>query len=217
VLTNVDHLEDVMSTGLIIVIVVVVVLVVAALVVLPGQMRSRRLKNRFGPEYDRAMHNADDQRAAERALAEREQRHSRFELRQLSDSDRTQYLQRWSTIQERFVDAPAEAVRAADGMVTEVMAKMGYPTEDGFDQRADDLSVRYAHDVDKYREAHELAADTDAAGTDGLRRALLNYRELVDSMLGADHEPAATRDGVTQDDATAAAGPRTQKGPISHD
>lgn len=215
-----------MSTGLIIVIVVVVVLVVAAFIVLPGRMRSRRLKNQFGPEYDRAMSNADDQRAAERELAEREQRHSTFELRQLSDSDRTQYLGRWSTIQERFVDAPAEAVRAADGMVTEVMAKMGYPTEDGFDQRADDLSVRYANDVARYREAHELAADTDAAGTDGLRRALLNYRELVDSMLGADHQPAVThngtrdgvnRDSVTRDEETATAGPRTQKGPISRD
>lgn len=185
-----------MSTGLIIVIVVVVVLVVAALVVLPGQMRSRRLKNRFGPEYERAVENADDQRAAERELAEREHRHSRFELTQLPDSERTEYLRRWSTIQEQFVDAPAEAVRAADQLVTEVMAKMGYPTE-GFDQQADDLSVRYAGDVARYREAHDLASDTDAAGTDGLRKALIDYRELVRSMLGGEDEPATTPDNET--------------------
>lgn len=180
-----------MSTGLIVVIVVVVVLVVAAVVLLPGQLRSRRLRNRFGPEYDRAVEHTDDRRAAERELAEREERHSKFELRKLSESDRAGYLGRWSVIQERFVDEPAEAVRAADTLLTEVMAKLGYPTE-GFDQQADDLSVHYARDVARYREAHELAADTDAAGTDGLRRALLNYRELVTSLLGGTERPATT-------------------------
>lgn len=180
-----------MSTALIVVIVVVVVLVIAAVTVLPGQLRSRRLRNRFGPEYDRALEHTDDRRAAERELAEREQRHSKFELRKLSDSDRAEYLGRWSAIQERFVDEPANAVRAADTLVTEVMAKLGYPTE-GFDQQADDLSVRYAEDVARYREAHDLARDTDAAGTDGLRRALLNYRELVRSLLGGEEHPTTT-------------------------
>ena len=178
-----------MLTALIVVIVVVVLLVVAALVVLPGRMRSRRLRNRFGPEYERAMSNAEDQRAAERELAEREQRHSRYELRQLSAADRAEYQLRWSAIQERFVDAPAESVREADRLVTDVMAAMGYPT-DGFDQQADDLSVRYAEHVTRYREAHRVAVDGDA-GTDGQRQALLGYRDLVHTMLG---ETAATRD-----------------------
>jgi hypothetical protein len=190
-----------MPTGLIVVIVVVVLLIIAAVVVLPRQLRSRRLRNRFGPEYDRAVDHTDNRRAAERELAEREQRHSKFELRKLSESDRAGYLGRWSVIQERFVDEPAEAVRAADALLTEVMAKIGYPTE-GFGQQADDLSVHHADDVTRYREAHELAMDTDAAGTDGLRRALLHYRELVTSLLGdeerrptPDHEPAAAQEG----------------------
>lgn len=193
-----------MPTGLIVVIVVVVLLIIVATLVLPRQLRSRRLRNRFGPEYDRAVEHTDNRRAAERELAEREQRHSKFELRKLSESDRAGYLGRWSVIQERFVDEPAEAVRAADVLLTEVMAKIGYPTE-GFGQQADDLSVHHAHDVARYREAHELAMDTDAAGTDGLRRALLHYRELVTSLLGdeerhpaaatPDHEPAAAQEG----------------------
>ena len=179
-----------MSTGLIVVIVIVAVLVVAAAVVVPGQLRSRRLRGKFGPEYDRVVENADDRKEAERALAEREQRHSKFELRRLSEHDRAEYLGRWSAIQERFVDEPVAAVAAADRLITEVMSKMGYPTKD-FDQQADDLSVEYAREVARYREAHELAMRTESAGdgsTDDLRRALLNYRELASSLLGATDE-----------------------------
>lgn len=181
-----------MLTALIVVIVVVVALVVAGLVLLPDRMRSRRLRNRFGPEYERAVTNAEDPRAAERELAEREQRHSKYELRQLSAADRAEYQLRWSAIQERFVDEPAESVRAADRLVTDVMAGMGYPT-DGFEQQADDLSVRYADHVAKYRNAHQLAGGGDA-GTDALRHALLDYREVVHRMLGDGAEPAAPRE-----------------------
>lgn len=180
-----------MLTALIVVI-VVVALVVAGLVLLPDRMRSRRLRSRFGPEYERAVTNAEDQRAAERELAEREQRHSRYELKPLSAADRAEYQLRWSAIQERFVDAPAESVRDADRMVTDVMAAMGYPTE-GFDQQADDLSVRYPEHVAKYRNAHQLAGGGDA-GTDPLRHALLDYREVIHRMLGDGAEPAATRE-----------------------
>src|SRR5438270_7780553 len=72
-----------MSTGSIIVLVVVAVVVAAAGTVLTGQLRHRRLRERFGPEYDRVVHTADDRRAAERVLKEREQRHAKFELRPL--------------------------------------------------------------------------------------------------------------------------------------
>ncbi|HEY3754282.1 MAG TPA: hypothetical protein VGL80_34240 [Pseudonocardiaceae bacterium] len=189
-----------MSTGLIIVIVIVVVLVVAALVVLPGRMRSRRLRTQFGPEYDRVVTDSDDPKAAERELADRESRHSKYELRELSETAREEYLGRWSVIQERFVDEPAQAVDAADHLVAEVMADMGYPT-DGFEQQADDLSVRYAEDVALYRRAHELATTGDLAGTDNLRKALLDYRELVQKLLGTDahttRETGTARDTET--------------------
>lgn len=188
-----------MSTGLIIVIVIVVVLVVAALVVLPGRMRSRRLRTQFGPEYDRVVADSDDPKAAERELAERESRHSKFELRELSETAREEYLGRWSVIQERFVDEPAQAVDAADHLVAEVMADMGYPTE-GFEQQADDLSVRYAEDVALYRRAHELATTGDSAGTDNLRKALLDYRELVQKLLGTDTHTARETETETARD-----------------
>lgn len=180
-----------MSTGLIILIVVVVVLVAAAALVLPSQLRTRRLRKRFGPEYDRAVADTDDRRAAERELAEREQRHAKYELKELSPQTRDRYLGRWSTIQERFVDAPAAAVNDADELVADVMADLGYPADD-FDQQADDLSVRHADEVERYRTAHNLAATADSAATDDLRKALLDYRELVMSLLGEHEETNAS-------------------------
>jgi hypothetical protein len=72
---------------------------------------------------------------------------------------------------------------------------MGYPTGE-FDQQAADLSVEHAHEVELYREAHELAMRTESAGegsTDDLRKALLNYRELVKSLLGGTDHRAADR------------------------
>jgi hypothetical protein len=173
-----------MSTAVIVVIVVVAVLVVAAVAVLPGMLRRRHLRNQFGPEYERVVGGTDDRTAAEKELAERERRHSTFELRSLSDSARDGYLRRWSTIQEQFVDEPVSAIGAADRLVTEVMADRGYPTRD-FDQQADDLSVRYGDEVVRYRAAHELAARADSASTDDLRKALLDYRELVRSLANA--------------------------------
>jgi hypothetical protein len=173
-----------MSATVIVVVVIVAVLVVAAAVVLPGQFRRQRLRRRFGPEYERAIDGAGDRTAAERELTEREQRHAKYDLRSLSAAARDDYLRRWSTIQELFVDEPAGAIGAADELVTEVMADRGYPTGD-FDQQADDLSVRYADEVARYRAAHELAARADSASTDDLRQALLDYREVVRSLATA--------------------------------
>jgi hypothetical protein len=170
-----------MSASLIVA-VLVVVLVVAALAVLPGLLRTRRLHNRFGAEYDRAVGSAGNHHAAERDLGAREHRHSGYSLRSLSASARHEYLGRWSAVQERFVDEPAAAVADADAFVTDVMADLGYPTT-GFDQQADDLSVRHAREVSRYRAAHELVAATD---TDDLRKALLDYREVVRVLLGGD-------------------------------
>lgn len=172
-----------MSPGLIIVIVVVIVLVAAAVTLLPAQLRSRRLRTRFGPEYERTIADTDDRKAAERALTEREQRHATYQLTELSPAARTGYLERWTSIQEQFVDEPAVSLTDADELLTDVMGTIGYPTDD-FDRQAEDLSVRYANDVERYRAAHDLVAAASSATTEDLRKALLDYRALVRSLLG---------------------------------
>ena len=66
-----------MSTAAIVILVVVLLAVLfAAGWFLGGQARSRRLRNRFGPEYDRHLESAENRRAAERELTEREKRHA---------------------------------------------------------------------------------------------------------------------------------------------
>lgn len=184
-----------MSTSLIIVIVVLIVLALAALVA--TTWRHRRLRNRFGPEYDRVLSAAENRRAAEHELAQREARHAQFTLRDLPAESRQRYDMEWAHIQERFVDDPADAVAAADRMVTAMLGEIGYPTQD-FDQLAADLSVRHARVVSGYRRAHGVLTNQATLDpelgqpTDDLRHALLDYRAVTDSILGRDRDRATS-------------------------
>lgn len=178
-----------MDTGLIIIIVVVVVALAAvvaagAAFAVPWQRR-RRLRTRFGPEYDRAVEKHGDRRAAERDLADREKRHAKLQLTPLSDASRRQYEADWERIQERFVDSPGEAVREGHELLARLMADRGYPVEDD-DQRITDLSVEHAGTLDRYREARAIS-ERSAAGeatTEDLRAATMHYRALFNELLG---------------------------------
>ncbi|HEX2132805.1 MAG TPA: hypothetical protein VHH15_14745 [Actinophytocola sp.] len=176
-----------MSTGATIVLIVVVVAVVLAAGWFVAQrMRSQRLRSRFGPEYDRRIAETDDRRAAERELAERQKRHAALDLRPLSDGARARYAEQWALVQERFVDQPREAVVEAESLVDAVMRERGYPT-DGFDQQAADLSVEHASAVDHYRSGHDIRLRHEQAdvSTEELRKALVHYRAVFDSVAGA--------------------------------
>jgi len=179
-----------MSTGVINILVVVVVIVAAAALWLARtQLRRRQLRERFGPEYDRAVNQSDDRRAAERELTDREKRHAEFEIQPLSDSERRRFSTEWTLIQERFVDHPGSAVAEADRLVTVVMGERGYPTED-YQQQAADLSVRHGSTVDHYRTAHDIKSrhDESRASTEDLRKAMVHYRSLFEELLGKDGE-----------------------------
>jgi hypothetical protein len=63
-----------MDTALVIAIVVVVLLLALLAFFAGRQRRSRRLQDRFGPEYDRTVEQAGDRRAAEAELQERAER-----------------------------------------------------------------------------------------------------------------------------------------------
>ncbi|MCE7011393.1 hypothetical protein LWC34_52580 [Kibdelosporangium philippinense] len=177
-----------MSTGAIIVIIVVVVLVAAAAVFfLMPQMRSQRLRRRFGSsEYDRVVSsNGDDKRAAEKELADRERRHSEYDLHALTPEQHERYRVEWTRIQEHFVEAPVEAVAEADRLVNVVVADIGYPAE-GYDRQIADLSVEHGGAVEHYRSAHDVQTRSDAS-TDDLRKAMISYRKVLDDLL--DHRP----------------------------
>jgi len=173
-----------MSTAAIVILVVVLLAVLfAAGWFLGGQARSRRLRNRFGPEYDRHLETAGDRRAAERELTEREKRHAKLSLKPLSDTARVRYTEQWTQVQEHFIDSPREAVAGAEELVHTVMRERGYPME-GFEQQAADLSVEHASAVDGYRSAHEIRGRDGQADTEDLRAALVHYRDLFHELVG---------------------------------
>jgi septation ring formation regulator EzrA len=165
---------------------VAIVLVVVAAVAWAYSARTRRerLKQRFGPEYDRAVESLGTPAKAEAVLQERAKRVSRFKLHPLTSDQAEAFNREWRRVQARFVDDPDDAVREADHLVTDVMSARGYPIED-FETRADDLSVDHPRVVENYRIARTLAVrrQRGEAGTEELRQAVVNYRALFEDLL----------------------------------
>ena len=152
-----------MATGAIVAIVIVVIVVAAVLFVLTTANRRRRLRERFGPEYDRAVTERGSRREAEAELAERERHVRELDIRPLSPAARSQYQSEWTAVQEQFVDAPQAAVTGAQTLVSAVMEDRGYPTQP-YDQTVADLSVEHASTLDHFRAAHDISQNA-AAGT----------------------------------------------------
>ncbi|HET6709272.1 hypothetical protein [Amycolatopsis sp.] len=185
-----------MPTWLIVLIVVVAVAVLGAVIWLVTQeMQRKRLQQRFGPEYDRAVAEQDSPRAAQRELAERERRHKELDIRPLSASARERYAREWAQVQEKFVDQPADAVGDAERLLNSLMAERGYPTE-GYEQQLADLSVRHAKTLEHYRAAHTAQQKRDGASTEDLRDAMVRYRTVFEDLLtdGADETRDHDRD-----------------------
>jgi hypothetical protein len=170
---------------------VAAVVVVAIAVFNWMQMRTRRLRSSFGPEYDRTVAEAPSRREAEHVLTERQKRRAEFDIRPLSPGARDRYADMWQDTQTRFVDDPGSAVAEADRLIELVMSERGYPVED-FGEQAADLSVDHPDVVEDYREAHAVAAmqSRGDADTEDLRRALVRYRSLFERLLETEQEPA---------------------------
>jgi FtsZ-interacting cell division protein ZipA len=180
---------------LLIAVVVIAIVVIAAIGFFASRRRrSQKLRERFGPEYDRVMRQEGDPRKAEGVLEFRQKRREKFKLHPLSAADRSSFAVRWSEVQARFVDDPRGAVTVADSLVTEVMQVRGYPIGE-FEQRAADLSVDYPVIVDNYRAAHDIALRHGAgkASTEDLRQAMVHYRVLFQELL---EEPKTERRGA---------------------
>jgi hypothetical protein len=176
--------------AILVVVVVIAIIVVAAIgYVSSRKRRSRKLREHFGPEYERVVKQEGDQRKAEGVLQFREKRRDKFKIRPLSASDRESFSVRWREVQARFVDDPRGAVTVADSLVTDVMQARGYPIGE-FDQRAADLSVDYPTIIDNYRAGHEIARRHSAgqASTEDLRQAMMHYRVLFEELLGEDKD-----------------------------
>src|ERR1700757_1444315 len=136
------------------VIVVIAVVAVAAVIIL--QNRTKKLRARFGPEYDRAVAETGNKFKAEAQLEKVEKRVSQYPLRPLAVADRDRFQQLWRAIQGKFVDNPAGAFVEADQLLGAVMSARGYPPTD-FENRATEISVDPGMGVPGDRAGHEIA------------------------------------------------------------
>jgi hypothetical protein len=162
--------------------VVVIVAVGAWLYVRKRRGTTAGLRQKFGPEYDRAVlaHGSK----AEANLADREKRIEKLNLRDLDLLEHERYSKDWQAVQSRFVDSPKGAIAEADDLVSSVMKVRGYPVAD-FDQRAADISVDHPRVVENYRSAHQIAlrAGKEGATTEELRTAMIHYRSLFEELV----------------------------------
>jgi hypothetical protein len=174
-----------MSTGTLLAIIIPVVVVLALIAVAATLfVRHQRLKQRFGPEYDRTVEDTGSRKDAEQDLAARAKRHDALDIKPLPSGVRDRYAREWNSVQEEFVDRPEDAVHDADSLVASLMRERGYPTED-FDQQVKDLSVEHGRTLDHYRAAHEVndLSTRHEATTEQLRGAMVHYRALFDELL----------------------------------
>ena len=169
-----------MSTGAIVGITIAAVVVAAIVVLGPALLRQVRMRRQFGPEYDRLAKELGSRKAAAELTA-RQRRVDALGIHPLSGEQQARYSGEWTAIQERFVDAPAAAVSAADTLIWDVMRDRGYPV-DKRDASMEALSVYHARPLDGYRKAQDLK--TESASTEELRTALIRCRTLFQDLVG---------------------------------
>jgi hypothetical protein len=167
----------------ILLIALVVAIVIAVRHARRRAQRRERLKKAFGPEYERTVSDVG-RRKGEADLAERLERHGRFERRHLDAAAVTGYHDRLEDLQTRFVDGPIAVVREANALLRELALAIGYP--DGSEARMlSDVSVEHPAEVAAHRrgQAASRGDGRDEPSTEEMRAALLSSRDLLDAML----------------------------------
>jgi hypothetical protein len=170
--------------------------------------RQRPSPGRFGAEYDRTIEATGDRREAERELNARRERRRLFDIRELEPAVQSQYAKQWRAVQARFIEQPTQALREADGMVTGIMRRRGYPVDD-FERMAADASVDHPREVEDYRTAHAIseASTRDEAKHRG--------REAGDPSLPVPVRVAVGTEGLGARRRRGRGGDDRQDGPIT--
>lgn len=166
------------------VVVILVIVGIVWLIVRKRRSTTAHLRQRFGPEYDRAVLAQGSEKKAEAKLVDREKRVEKFHVRDLDRTEHERFAQQWLAVQSNFVDSPKGAVADADDLLSQVMIARGYPVSE-FDQRVADISVNHPGVVENYRSAHKIAlrVGKDQASTEDLRTAMVHYRSLFEELV----------------------------------
>jgi hypothetical protein len=170
----------------VIIIAVIVAFIIGGLLgtVFNRQQRTKRLREKFGPEYERTLNELGDKRQAEHELEARLDHVKTLDIRPLSAEEVNRYTNEWRATQAEFVDEPLVALQKADRIIREVMKAKGYPVED-FEQRVADISVDYPDLVVDYRGLHLIAVkeDDEEVGTEEMRQAMVHGRALFENLV----------------------------------
>jgi type I site-specific restriction endonuclease len=180
------------NTTVVAMIAAVVLLVIGGYlgVVFSRRQRTRRLRDRFGPEYERILDEVGDQKEAEEELEARIDHVKSLDIRPLSEEETERFTHEWRSTQAKFVDHPVAAIQEANQLIKEVMSAKGYPVDD-FEQRAADISVDYPDLVTNYRGMREITtrSEHEDVSTEEIRQAMLHSRALVEELVGTEvHE-----------------------------
>lgn len=164
--------------------VVVAAAVIVLVLVRMGSARSTRLRQRFGPEYDRLVGELGSRREAAKVLERRLERRQKLDVRPLQPEERERYADLWRKAEATFVDSPAASVGQAQGLITDLMKDRGYEPED-FERKAADVSVDHPEVAGDYRRAHDVwtASQQGEVETEDLRRALKLYERVFERLV----------------------------------
>ena len=175
--------------------VLVIIVVAIGLYLRKRRNTTANLRQKFGPEYERAVLAHGSERKAKAKLADRQDRVEKLNLRELDPLERERFSKQWVSIQSRFVDSPKGAVAEADDLVSSLMKTRGYPVSD-FDQRAADISVDHPQIVENYRSAHgiHLSQQDGDVSTEQQREAFVHYRALFEKLLESTTENDASQE-----------------------
>ena len=89
-----------MTTETVIVLGVLIVIAVLALGwFYMARQRRQRLRTRFGPEYERTVHDVGSEEKAEALLTERARRVSKYHIRELKRDERARFSDAWRRVQ----------------------------------------------------------------------------------------------------------------------
>ncbi|MFC8451275.1 hypothetical protein [Kitasatospora sp. NPDC057223] len=171
------------------ILVVCLLAAVAVVAVMAPRLRTRRLRERFGPEYDRTLLGHGGRVGeAERELSDRLRLARALDLKAIAPAERERMLEQLGRLQEMFVDDPGRAAAEADRLLTELLDQVGYPAKG----RLESVSVHHGGLLPGYREARRSLERAQAVqvGTEELRTALLAIRELTLAVLRAERPSA---------------------------
>jgi hypothetical protein len=191
-----------------IIVIIAVVVIAAVIIALTAAAKARQrsaLQQQYGSEYDRSVRANDSKRAADKDLKARNDRREQLDIQPLTPAAAERYRTEWRMLQERFVDAPAEAVAMAHTLLTSAMSDRGYPTNEQ-DERMSLLSVDNADVVDRYRQGANTEKrwrDRGSVDTEDLRQAMQHYRAVFDRVVTPADSGTDGADGAYPTESTA--------------